>query len=75
MADEQKGFSTPAKVTAISAALFLVSLGLCAVGGDFMSSQAGFLTQTGILFFFLSIAGFLVGIAWLLIAAIAGSRR
>ena len=75
MADERKGFSTPAKVTAISAALFLVSLGLCAVGGDFMSSNAGFLTQTGILFFFASIAGFFVGIVWLVIAAIGGAGR
>jgi hypothetical protein len=75
MADGRKGFSTPAKVTAISAVLFLVSLGLCAVGGDFMSSHAGFLTETGILFFFVSIVGLVVGILWLLIAAIGGASR
>jgi hypothetical protein len=75
MPDGWKGFSIPAKVTALSAALFLVSIGLCAVGGNFMSGNPGFLTTAGILCFFASIAGLFVGIVWMVVAAIGGVRR
>jgi hypothetical protein len=61
---------TPAKIIAISAAGFLLSLGLCGVGGALSSHNiSGFLFVAGLAVLFASILGVLVGICWLIIAA------
>jgi hypothetical protein len=60
----------PAKIIAISAAGFLLSLGLCGVGGALSSHNiSGFLFVAGLAVLFASILGVLVGICWLIIAA------
>ena len=65
---------TPAKIIAVSAAGFLLSLGLCGVGGALSSHNiSGFLFVAGVAVLFASILGVIVGICWLIVAGISNA--
>ena len=67
---------TPAKIIAISAVGFLLSIGLCGVGGALSSHNiSGFLFVAGVAVLFASILGVIVGICWLIIAAISNTEH
>ena len=64
----------PAKIIAISAAGFLLSLGLCGVGGALSTHNiSGFLFVAGLAVLFASILGVIVGICWLIAAVISNA--
>ncbi len=67
---------TPAKIIAVSAAGFLLSLGLCGVGGALSSHNiSGFLFVAGVAVLIASILGVIVGICWLIVAVISNAGQ
>ena len=69
---KQTRMGIPAKIIAISAAGFLLSLGLCGVGGGLSSHNiSGSLFVAGVAVLFASILGVIVGICWLIVAVIS----
>jgi hypothetical protein len=71
---KQTRMGIPAKIIAISAAGFLLSLGLCGVGGGLSSHNiSGSLFVAGVAVLFASILGVIVGICWLIVAVISNA--
>ena len=71
---KQTRMGIPAKIIAISAAGFLLSLGLCGVGGGLSSHNiSGSLFVAGVVVLFASILGVIVGICWLIVAVISNA--
>ena len=62
--------SAPAKVLAGSAALVLLSIGLCSAGHFSLEGQSSPLANAGVVAFFGGLFGGFVSIIWLIIAAI-----
>ena len=73
---QHAGMGIPAKIIAISAAGFLLSLGLCGVGGALSSHNiSGFLFVAGVAVLIASILGVIVGICWLIVAVISNAGQ
>jgi hypothetical protein len=70
--DKKSGFSAPAKLVAISAALVLLGFGLCSGGGFSLEGTSTITAQIGTLAFFGGLLGFVAGVIWWFIYKILG---
>jgi hypothetical protein len=75
--NRQISLAPPAITIACSMVGALLSIGLCGLSGEnFLESRAHpVLVQIGVILFFLSIIGFVVGVVWLLATAISSYFR
>jgi len=65
----------PAKLIAGSVLGVLLGIGLCSVGHFNLEGQSSPLANVGVFLFFAGMFGGFVGMVWVIIAAVIGSRR